>query len=194
MRMEEVALHNSSLNHGDVFLLDTGDKIYVWEGKKSSPFEKNHANLQAEKMENERDGKATATHDIDDNFWQLLGGQADVKGADEVTDATRTPKAESRVLYQITDASGELHCVEVGRGQLDTSMLKSEDVMMLVTEKELFLWVGSGASTAEGRSSYRLAMDWLTVNHRPTHSPIHLFKEGQTIRNEMWMKAFDRFH
>jgi len=70
-------------------------------------------------------------------------------------------------------------------------MLKSEDVMMLVTDKELFLWVGSGASTAEGRSSYRLAMDWLKVNDRPVHTPIHLFKEGQTIRSRLWTEAFD---
>jgi len=193
MRLEEVALHNSSLNQGDVFLLDIGDKIYVWEGTKASPFEKNHANLTAENWETERDGKCTTTHDIDDAFWTLLGGQDEVKAADAVTDETRTPKAESTVLYQITDASGELNCIEVGRGKLSTSMLKSEDVMMLVTEKELFLWVGSGASTAEGRSSYRLAMDWLDVNHRPKHTPIHLFKEGQAIRSPLWTEAFDAF-
>jgi len=191
MRMEEVALHNSSLNQGDVFILDVGDKIYVWEGKKASPFEKNHANLMAEKMESERDGKAAATHDIDDAFWEVLGGQSEIHGADEVTDATATPKAEKTVLYQITDAAGELNCVEVGRGQLNTSMLKSEDVMMLATEKEICLWVGLGASTAEGRSSYRLAMDWLKVNHKPMHTPIHLFKEGQAIRSDVWTEAFD---
>jgi len=193
MRMEDMALHNSSLNEGDVFILDAGDKIYVWEGKKSSPFEKNHANMTAEKMEAERDGKSAVTHDIDDFFWSLLGGQADIKGADDVSDETRTPKAEKNVLYQITDASGALHCVEVGRGQLNTAMLKSEDVMMLVIEKEVFLWVGSGASTAEGRSSYRLAMDWLKVNNKPMHTPIHLFKEGQAIRNDLWKEAFDAF-
>ena len=194
LRLEEVALHHNSLNDGDVFILDAGAKIYIWEGPQASPFEKFHANKEAERMESERDGKATATHDIDDAFWEVLGGQSEIHWADEVTDATATPKAEKTVLYQITDAAGELNCVEVGRGQLNTSMLKSEDVMMLVTEKELFLWVGLGASTAEGRSSYRLAMDWLTVNNRPMHTPIHMFKEGQTIRNEMWMKAFDRFH
>jgi len=190
MRLEECALHNSSLNQGDVFILDVGEKLYVWEGQKASPFEKNHANLTAEKWESERDGKATTTHDVDDFFWHVLGGKEDIKAADAVTDATQTPKAESTVLYQITDAAGELHCVEVGRGQLSTSMLKSEDVMMLVTKEELFLWVGSGASTAEGRSSYRLAMDWLKVNHKPMHTPIKLFKEGQAIRSDGWTDAF----
>jgi len=190
MRVEEVALHNSSLNQGDAFILDVGEKIYVWEGTSASPFEKHQANLTAEKMESERDGKAKTTHDIDDFFWHVLGGQDDIQAADAVTDATHI-KAESTILYQITDAAGELNCIEVGRGKLTTSMLKSEDVMMLVTDKELFLWVGSGASTAEGRSSYRLAMDWLKVNDRPVHTPIHLHKEGQTIRSRLWTEAFD---
>jgi len=190
LQLEEVALDRSSLNEGDVFILDAGARIYIWEGCQASPFEKNHANLEAERLESERDGRALATHDLDDQFWELLGGRGYVKAAEEVTDATVTPKAQTTRLYQISDAGGKLSCCEVGRGRLLQSMLRSEDVMMLVVLDELFLWVGSASSTAEARSCYRLAIDFLKVNQRPMNTPIHLFKEGQTIRNERWLEAF----
>jgi len=190
LQFEEVALHRSSLNEGDVFIVDAGAKIYVWEGQQSSPFEKNQANSEAERLESKRDGRAQATHDLDDEFWELLGGRDYVKAAEEVTDATVTSKAQTTQLYQISDSGGKLSCCEVGQGQLLQSMLRSEDVMMLVTVDELFLWIGSASSTAEGRSCYRLAMDFLKVNKRPMDTPIHLFKEGQTILNERWLAAF----
>jgi len=190
IRVTEVLLHNSSLNDGDCFILDAGDKIYVWEGSNSSPFEKNKANIEAEKMEAERDGKAKATHDIDDDFWAFLGGKAEIKAAGEVTDSTPKSDAVLPTLYQVSDSSGALSCKEVGRGTLSESMLVKDDVMMLDLHDEIFLWVGSGASTAEGRSSYRLAMDYLKVNGRKIQTPIHMFKEGQSIRNSSWNKAF----
>jgi len=190
LRLEEVALDRSSLNEGDVFILDAGARIYVWEGGQASPFEKNHANLEAERLESERDGRALATHDLDDEFWELLGGRGYIKAADEVTEATVTPRAQTSRLYQISDADGKLSCCEVGRGRLLQSMLQSKDVMMLVAHNELFLWVGNASSTAEARSCYQLAIDFLKVNQRPMDTPIHLFKEGQTIRNERWLAAF----
>jgi len=190
LRLEEVALHHNSLNDGDVFILDAGAKIYIWEGPQASPFEKFHANKEAGRMVSERDGKATAMRGIDDEFWDHVGGRGPIKAAEEVTDVAATVKALTTRLYQIRDADGELSCHEVGHGQLSESMLQSNDVMMLVTADELFLWVGKGSSTAEGRSCYRLAMDYLKVNKRPMSTPIHLFKEGQTMRNERWLAAF----
>jgi len=138
-------------------------------------------------MESERDGKATAMHDIDDEFWDLVGGRGPIKAAEEFTDAAAIEKALVTRLYQISNASGELSCDGVGHCQFSKSMHRSEDVMMLVTPDELFLWVGKGTSIAECRSCYRLAMDLLKVNNRSMSTPIHLFKEGQIIRNECWL-------
>jgi len=191
LRLEEVALDRDSLNEGGVFILDAGAKIYVWEGRQASPFEKNHANMEVKRLELERDGRALATHDLDDDFWEFLGGRGYVKAAQEVIDASVTPKAQTPRLHQISDAGGKLSFCEVGRDRLLQSMLRSKNVMMLVTLDELFLWVGRASSTAEGRSCYRLAIDFLKVNKRSMDTPIHLFKEGQTIHNERWLAAFD---
>mmetsp|Transcript_3837 Transcript_3837/g.11308 ORF Transcript_3837/g.11308 Transcript_3837/m.11308 type:complete len:399 (-) Transcript_3837:9-1205(-) len=186
MRVNEVPRQRSSLNQGDCFVLDAGLVIYVWEGKQSSAFEKHKANLLAEELESEREGHAKATHDLDARFWELLGGEGPIRGADEADKAPEQPPSHEPVLFCASDASGSLRMQEVGRGKLDASMLKSQDVMILDAFTELFVWVGRGASVAEGRSAMRLAMDFLAHNQKPKTTPIHLFKEGQSIHNAHW--------
>jgi len=66
-------LRKALITKGDCFVLDAPDKIYVYDGAESSPFEKKAANDKAENIENARDDKAEATHDIDDGFWAMLG-------------------------------------------------------------------------------------------------------------------------
>mmetsp|Transcript_13412 Transcript_13412/g.15627 ORF Transcript_13412/g.15627 Transcript_13412/m.15627 type:complete len:245 (-) Transcript_13412:29-763(-) len=69
----QVPVRKDIINDGDSFVLDAPDKIYVLDGSTASPFEKRQANETAENIERARDGKAQATHDIDDGFWALLG-------------------------------------------------------------------------------------------------------------------------
>jgi gelsolin len=53
----EVPLHSDSLNSGDVFVLDTGDKIYQWHGQESQGVEKAKAAEFIAQLISERDGK-----------------------------------------------------------------------------------------------------------------------------------------
>lgn len=74
MKTKEVELSQASLEQDDAFVLDGGAKVYVWSGRDSSPFEQQHANLLAEKIELKRGNhKSNATLDIDEQFWNLLG-------------------------------------------------------------------------------------------------------------------------
>jgi len=72
----EMPANRSSLNQGDCFVLDAGDKLYTWFGPDSSPHEKNRCNLHAEEIQRLRSGHAKVVpHDEDDHaFWNLLGG------------------------------------------------------------------------------------------------------------------------
>jgi gelsolin len=196
-RVTEVPLKRESLNQGDCFILDAGNKIYVWDGEDASPFEKAAANTEAEHMERERDGRGNATHEIDDEFWKLLGGKGAIASADDVSDAMASSlsikqekEGKDPVLYQISDAGGELEFKEVARGKLNNKMLISDDVMMVDAHAEIFLWAGKGASSQENRSCLRIAMDYLKAGNRPTSTPIHMFKEGTAIKNALWQKTF----
>jgi len=79
-----VPLKRESLNQRDAFVLDSGDRIYIWCGKRCSPFEKNAANMLAENKESERGSDDTkVTHDVDDRFWELLGGKGPIPDPEE---------------------------------------------------------------------------------------------------------------
>jgi gelsolin len=71
----QAPLRKSLINENDCYVLDAPDKIYVYDGKGASPFEKQAANAKGENIETERGGKAQCTHDIDGGFWDILGDQ-----------------------------------------------------------------------------------------------------------------------
>eukprot|EP00929_Paragymnodinium_shiwhaense_P009720 TRINITY_DN113_c0_g1_i1.p1 TRINITY_DN113_c0_g1~~TRINITY_DN113_c0_g1_i1.p1 ORF type:complete len:249 (-),score=68.52 TRINITY_DN113_c0_g1_i1:676-1422(-) len=72
-KVVQAPLKKNIVNENDCFVLDAADKIYVYDGKNASPFEKSAANTKAEQIEAARASDASATHDVDDGFWALLG-------------------------------------------------------------------------------------------------------------------------
>eukprot|EP00448_Togula_jolla_P023883 CAMPEP_0170592740 /NCGR_PEP_ID=MMETSP0224-20130122/13082_1 /TAXON_ID=285029 /ORGANISM="Togula jolla, Strain CCCM 725" /LENGTH=522 /DNA_ID=CAMNT_0010916659 /DNA_START=60 /DNA_END=1629 /DNA_ORIENTATION=+ len=190
LRTKEVSVTRDSLNQGDCFILDAGTSIYVWCGSNAQAVEKACANTAAENIESKRDGKATVTHDIDERFWELLGGEGPIKDAAEGTDDIPEPTVGEGVLYVLSDTTGDLKTTEVARGDLGESMLDSSNVMMLDTGSEVFLWVGKDASPGEGRNAMATAMNFLKTNGKPTTTPIHLYKEGTAINNAIWKEIF----
>jgi len=190
VRVKQVTCTRESLNQGDCFILDTGKIIYVWEGTDTNAQEKIAANAAAEQIESQRDGKATATHDIDDDFWRVLGGDGEIRPASSGSDEIPEPELGEGVLFKLSDASGSLQMTEVARGDLGPGMLDSDAVMMLDHGSEIFLWVGAGADAVESRNAYCSAMNFLKTNGKPTHTPIHLYNEGKPISSPIWNAVF----
>lgn len=60
VRVTEVPLSADSLNSGDVFILDLGQKIIVWAGSAASGMEKNKALTYTIALRDDRDHKGTA--------------------------------------------------------------------------------------------------------------------------------------
>ncbi len=59
--IREVPISYTSLNSGDVFLLDYGRELYQWQGKTSSAQERFKASQLAAAIDSERKGLATIT-------------------------------------------------------------------------------------------------------------------------------------
>merc|ERR1719313_792939 len=73
--LKEVPISRASLNQEDVFVLDTGRKIYIWAGQNASELQKINAGLYANSVEAKRGGDpAIMTYDVDEAFWALLDG------------------------------------------------------------------------------------------------------------------------
>ena len=160
----QVALSASSLNDGDVFLLDAGLTIYQWNGSSASRQEKFKALELATKIKDaERGGKAklvfleSGQNGADSAaFWSLLqGSQSDVKSAED-GGSDDSVKAEAASLWRISDASGSLQITEVARGKLTKDMLDDQDVFLLDGGGEVFVWSATSGADARDVRSLRL--------------------------------------
>ena len=162
VRVREVPLSSTSLNTGDVFILDMGLKLFLYFGEHSNKAERSKGLDVINKIKNDdRGGRATITLLSDDprnvDFWSALGGYLDVTNPGESDNV-----ADSQVskLFRISDASGSLSFtpVEYPVGSLNKTLLDSSDAYLLDNLSEIFLWVGKGASVAERRSGMEHAM------------------------------------
>jgi len=190
VRVTQVALERNSLNSGDVFVLDAGLIIFQWNGAKSGPGEKMKGAQLCRAIDDERKGKAkiNVLEDGDKlpDFWKLLGGFGTVKTAEEGGSDDEAEKDISiKKLFQLSDASGQMVFKEVANGKnCKKSLLDPNDVFILDTGAEVFVWIGKGASVQEKKKSMQFAQDYLKQFNRPLFTPISRILQGG--ENDVW--------
>ncbi|KAH7132295.1 hypothetical protein B0J11DRAFT_521356 [Dendryphion nanum] len=157
-----------SLDEGDVFVLDRGDKILVWQGKNCAPMEK----MKAAQVVND----LTLAKHVDVEVLSQTDSRAkivvDYLGGKDVDSLTTTFRAERPVsllgdsgergkkLFRISDAQGELtfRLVKEGRA-VQKEDLDGSDVFLLDSGRGIWVWEGHAASRAEKGS-------WLKIVQR----------------------------
>ncbi|KAI1856481.1 uncharacterized protein JN550_013794 [Neoarthrinium moseri] len=161
-RADSIMVHEvepkwQSLDENDVFVLEKNDKIWVWQGKNCSPMEKAKAAQVVHDMtiakhvdvevvsQSESRSRAIVT---------LLGGEdadhLDLKASRPIVSAKRADHQRPRRLFRLSDASGQLSLdVVKDGGSTNKSDLDSNDVFLLDTGSDIWVWQGSGASKAE---------------------------------------------
>jgi len=193
VRVTQVPLSGTSLNSGDVFLLDKGLKIYQWNGKQSAGQERMKAAQVARAISDERKGlpKVTVLAEGDDapEFWDALGGVTPVKSAAEGGKDEHV--VDLKKLFRLSDESGQMTFTLVGEGKIKKDLLDHSDVFILDDGAEIYTWVGSGASQNEKRSALKYAQDYLVQYKRPLYLPITRILDGG--ENETFEAAFSHF-
>ncbi|XP_057413216.1 advillin isoform X2 [Balaenoptera acutorostrata] len=170
----EVPAFTSSLNSNDVFLLRTQTEHYLWYGKGSSGDEramaKELAGLLCDGTENTvAEGQEPA------EFWDLLGGKTpyanDKRLQQEILDV------QSR-LFECSNKTGRFIVTEITDFTQDD--LNPDDVMLLDTWDQVFLWIGAEANATEKESALATAQEYLCTHPsgRDTGTPILIIKQG----------------
>jgi hypothetical protein len=188
VRVTQVDCARSSLNSGDVFILDGGLRIWQWNGAKASTYEKMKAGQVVKAMRDERGGKPVCTMHAEGekdpdlaDFWKALGGEGAVKSAAEGgvdAEAAKTALSE-RKLLRVSDASGgKLQCTTVKTGSFEKSNLDTNDVFIVDTGSEVFVWVGKKSSQTEKKNALGCAQKYITENNRLAYLPISRVLEG----------------
>ncbi|XP_031564935.1 gelsolin-like protein 1 [Actinia tenebrosa] len=185
MYVTEKPLKKSSISNGDVYLIDMGLTVIQWNGKDSSPFERIEAQKLQQKLESDRNGKVKSEvldeQDINNLDESLRSVIPDSGPPDEEAPTRRQPF--EKVLNRLSDSSGQLKFTEVSRGShVKRSQLCSDDVFILETETECFVWTGKGASIEERKKCMQYAHHYVQRSVNP-FNPITVVKEGNETDN-----------
>lgn len=174
--VHEVPLCKERLDHKDVFILDLGLTLFQWNGKDSSKEERfkamqylGHIRSERPKAETEtlEDASTPETH----KFYTSL------TGANE-PDLVKPLVKEENQLLKVSDDAGHLKTTEVKKGPVSAKDFDSNDVFILDTGDQCFVWVGKGASQSEKQSGLGYAHAHLMKTSHPL-APISVIKEGQ---------------
>jgi len=168
----------ANINSGDVFILDMGLELYQYNGKDASKDEKFKAMQFMQKIRSERNGRpktevldeesTESTHD----FYKALEEEEE----DDLDSGIEEDVGGQRNLYVLSDASGELELQLKAEGTFTKADLSSDDVNFIDTGKELYVYVGSGASAEEKRNGLPRAHEYLKKSGR--------FSAGITVLSE----------
>jgi len=161
--VREVAAHTSSLNKGDVFILDLGLKLIQFVGPKAGVGEKGKATQLCRALDDERGSKVEIVgitlDDKDDNakqFWDFLGGRADIaeSGGDDAAAAASGKKR----LFRVHEEGGKVAFTEVACAK---ASLDSGDVFIFDALNEIFVWCGNGSTKEEKKQGFIRAQEYL---------------------------------
>jgi len=192
VRVNQVEMSVSSMNSGDLFVLDNGLVIYVFVGKEAGMQEKNKGREVGDALKTERKGRAKIINlregqgmedDEYKEFFKLLGGSTSDKlksaaegGVDDEVDKCDTADKQ---LWRVSDASGSLKFTKEATGkEITPKKLDSNDCFVFDGGFEIFIWVGKGATKQEKDKAMEFAVEYMKKNNRPTTLPVTRVLEG----------------
>ncbi|XP_075073404.1 macrophage-capping protein [Mixophyes fleayi] len=186
IRAIEADLTWESFNTGDCFILDTGKFIYVWSGSNSNMMERNRARDLANQIrDSERRGAAKVEiiqeGEEPEEMIQILGKRPESlrEGCaedDKEADAIHTRGA---VLYQVSNATGQMQVSRVGDGGVyRKEQLISDDCFILDTAGKLYVWKGKKANKEERERSLEIANEFLLLMKYSPKTQVQVVSEG----------------
>ncbi|GMI63365.1 villin 2 [Hibiscus trionum] len=182
VRLKQVPFARSSLNHDDVFILDTQNKVYQFNGANSNIQERAKA-LEVIQFLKEKyhegtcdvaivdDGKLDTESDSGE-FWVLFGGFAPI-GKKVTSEDDVIPETTTAKLYSITD--GEVKIVE---GELSKGQLENNKCYLLDCGAEIFVWVGRVTQVEDRKVASQVAEDFIAGQNRPKATRITRVIQG----------------
>ncbi|CAJ0944725.1 unnamed protein product [Ranitomeya imitator] len=174
-RIVEVEAAATSLNSNDVFVLKLKNNSgYEWTGRGASGEEEKGAgyiiNILKCKTTRIKEGQEP------DDFWSSLGGKKSYQTSELLGSqvANHPPR-----LYGCSNKSGRFVIEEVP-GEFTQEDLAEDDVMLLDTWEQIFLWIGKDANEVEKKESMKSAKQYINTDPsgRDKRIPITTVKQG----------------
>lgn len=182
VRLKQVPFSRSSLNHDDVFILDTKEKIFQFNGANSNIQERAKALEVIQFLKDKYhegtcdvaivdDGKLQA-ESASGEFWVIFGGFAPIAKKVASEDDIIPEKTPAK-LYCIVD--GQVNDVD---GELSKSLLENNKCYLLDCGSEVFVWVGRVTQVEDRKAAIQAAEDLLASQNRPKATRVTRLIQG----------------
>eukprot|EP00794_Sanderia_malayensis_P007248 gene7248-8056_t len=189
VRIIQTEISYTSLNTGDVFILDDGFKLFCWNGRESSKKERIKAAEVARRIRDEERGGKSQIFIIDQGkdhreeaeFFKNLGSNGPIKSANEGGDDEmfETKRLESISLYRVSDAAGELSVEEMSFKSLTRELLDTNDCFIVDTGPSgVYAWVGKNCTKNEKKAALSTAMEFVQAKEYPAWTQVTRVVEG----------------
>ncbi|XP_063947000.1 villin-3 [Daucus carota subsp. sativus] len=165
----------TSMNTNHCFILQSGSTMTIWKGSKSTPEQQQLAIKVASFLKPGADKKNSKEGTEHSSFWSALGGRKSYTSEKESSDFTRDPH-----LFTFSIDEGKLEVREVYNFSQDD--LLTEDVMILDSHAEVFVWVGQRADSKEKQNSLENGQIYIdmavSLDELSPHVPFYKVTEG----------------
>ncbi|KAJ1101440.1 hypothetical protein NDU88_006508 [Pleurodeles waltl] len=188
-RIVEVDVKAMSLNSNDVFVLKLKNNSgFTWIGKGASKDEEHGAQYVANILKC-KPTRITEGQEPEE-FWKALGGKTQYQ-----TSALLQSNLEDHPprLYGCSNKTGRFIIEEVP-GEFTQDDLAEDDVMLLDTWEQIFLWIGKDANEVERKESLKSAKQYIETDPsgRDKGIPIITVKQGHEPSTFTgWFLAWD---
>ncbi|XP_072859347.2 scinderin [Pogona vitticeps] len=188
-RIAEVDVDAASLNSNDVFVLKLPNNSgYTWVGKGASKEELKGAEYVAGVLRCKT--SRTEEDEEPEEFWRALGGKKEYQtSAQLLTDSDDHPPR----LYGCSNKTGRFIIEEVP-GEFTQDDLAEDDVMLLDTWDQVFVWIGKDANETERTESIKCAKCYIETDPsgRDKRTPVVIVKQGyEPLTFTGWFLGWD---
>uniref|UniRef100_A0A8C2AAY8 Gelsolin n=1 Tax=Cyprinus carpio TaxID=7962 RepID=A0A8C2AAY8_CYPCA len=173
-RAVEVEPVASSLNSNDAFVLVTASGSMLWLGHGASNAEKNGAKKLGSILGVDLSEISEGAEG--DDFWSALGGKAEYRTSERLKSKMDTHPPR---LFACSNKTGQFLIEEVP-GEMTQEDLAPDDVMILDTWDQVFVWIGNEANEDEKSEALTSAAKYIESDpaSRDKRTPIVTVKQG----------------
>ncbi|XP_071484632.1 LOW QUALITY PROTEIN: advillin-like [Diadema antillarum] len=158
-RAVEVQATAQSLNSNDIFVVKSPKHLYIWAGKGGSGDERELGKKVAKVLEPKSAYTLVPEGSEPAEFWEALGGKQEYASNPKLQEETLTNPPR---LFQCSNASGNFRVEEINN--FTQQDLIEDDVMLLDTYNELYIWIGQGANDEEKKQVLTTATEYLKTD------------------------------
>ncbi|CAF0828536.1 unnamed protein product [Brachionus calyciflorus] len=192
VKVAEVPFKSSSLNKSDVFIVEDGQDIYVWNPPFANSSEKSKALKYAKELkDSEKNGRKIhiIDNDWDTNkkFWAYFDCTSDkIKSYSNIKDDNYQPKQNQNgfKLYKVSDEkNGKPIITLVGVSPLKKALLDSKDCFIIdCDELGFYTWIGKKCTHKEKIAAVQAANELMARNNNPIYLPcVRVIEGAETI-------------